>query len=35
MDWKNNENFNTWWLLAVAIAGLGLGLAGTVLLFIR
>lgn len=35
MDWKNNENFNTWWLLAVAIAGLGLGLAGTILLFIR
>ena len=35
MDWKNHENFNTWWLLAFAIGGLILGLAGTVLLFIR
>ena len=35
MDWKNHENFNTWWLLAFAIGGLLLGLAGTVLLFIR
>ncbi len=35
MDWKNHENFNTWWLLAFAIGGLVLGLAGTVLLFIR
>ena len=35
MDWKNHENFNTWWLLAFAIGGLALGLAGTVLLFIR
>ncbi len=35
MDWKNHENFNTWWLLSFAIGGLILGLAGTVLLFIR
>lgn len=35
MDWKNHENFNTWWLLAFAIGGLILSLAGTVLLFIR
>lgn len=35
MDWKNHENFNTWWLLAFAIGGLILGLAGTVLLLIR
>lgn len=35
MDWKNHENFNTWWLLSFAIGGLTLGLAGTVLLFIR
>ena len=35
MDWKNHENFNTWWLLGFAIGGLILGLAGTVLLFMR
>ena len=35
MDWKNHENFTTWWLLAFAIGGLILGLAGSVLLFIR
>jgi hypothetical protein len=35
MDWKNHENFNTWWLLSFAIGGLILGLAGTVLLFMR
>lgn len=35
MDWKNHENFNTWWLLAFAVGGLILGLAGSVLLFIR
>ncbi len=35
MDWKNHENFNTWWLLAFAIGGLALGIAGTVLLFMR
>ena len=35
MDWKNHENFNTWWLLGFAIGGLLLGLAGTVLLFMR
>ena len=35
MDWKNHENFNTWWLLTFAVGGLVLGLAGTVLLFIR
>lgn len=35
MDWKNHENFNTWWLLAFAIGGLALGIAGTILLFMR
>lgn len=35
MDWKNHENFNTWWLLAFAVGGLILGLAGTFLLFMR
>ena len=35
MDWSNHENFNTWWLLAFALGGLTLGLAGTVLLAMR
>ena len=35
MDWKNHENFNTWWLLAFAVGGLVLGIAGTILLIIR
>ena len=35
MDWKNHENFNTWRLLSFASGGLLLGLAGTVLLFLR
>lgn len=35
MDWKNHENFNTWWLLAFAIGGLVLGVAGTILLVMR
>jgi len=35
MDWKNHENFNSWWLLAFAIGGLLLGIAGTILLFMR
>lgn len=35
MDWKDHEDFNTWWLLAFAIGGLTLGLTGTVLLFMR
>ena len=35
MDWKNHENFNSWRLLGFAIGGLILGLAGTVLLFMR
>lgn len=35
MDWKNHEDFNTWWLLTFAIGGLTLGVAGTVLLFMR
>ena len=35
MDWKNHEDFNTWWLLGFAIGGLALGIAGTVLLFVR
>ena len=35
MDWKNHEDFNTWWLLTFAVGGLLFGLAGTVLLFMR
>lgn len=35
MDWKDHEDFNTPWLLAFAIGGLMLGLAGTVLLVMR
>lgn len=35
MNWTERDNFNTWWLLAFAIGGLVLGLAGTVLLVIR
>ena len=35
MDWKNHENFNTWWLLMFAVGGLVLGIAGTILLIIR
>ena len=35
MDWKNHEDFNTWWLLAFAVGGLLLGLAGTALLVMR
>ncbi len=35
MDWQNHENFNSWWLLGFATRGLLLGLAGTVLLFMR
>lgn len=35
MDWSNHKNFNTWWLLAFALGGLTLGLAGTVLLLMR
>lgn len=35
MDWSNHGNFNTWWLLAFALGGLALGLAGTVLLAMR
>jgi len=35
MNWTERDDFNTWWLLAFAIGGLVLGLAGTVLLVIR
>ncbi|GGE12835.1 hypothetical protein GCM10011529_19010 [Polymorphobacter glacialis] len=35
MNWTERDNFNTWWLLAFAVGGLVLGLAGTVLLVIR
>ena len=35
MDWKNHEDFNTWWLLTFAIGGLLLGIAGTILLLMR
>jgi hypothetical protein len=35
MDWSAHADFNSWWLLAFAVGGLVLGLAGTVLLVIR
>jgi hypothetical protein len=35
MDWTERDNFNTWWLLALAVGGLVMGLAGTVLLVMR
>ncbi|MCX7283458.1 MAG: PepSY domain-containing protein [Novosphingobium sp.] len=35
MDWKNHQDFNSWWLLSFAVGGLVMGLAGTVLLFMR
>ena len=35
MDWKNHENFNSWWLLAFAFGGLTMGIAGTILLVMR
>ena len=35
MDWKNHQDFNTWWLLVFSIGGLVLGLAGTILLMMR
>ena len=35
MDWQNHEDFNSLWLLAFAIGGLTLGLAGTALLMLR
>ncbi|MBN8500671.1 MAG: PepSY domain-containing protein [Sphingomonadales bacterium] len=35
MDWKNHEDFNTPWLLAFAVGGLALAIAGTILLFMR
>jgi hypothetical protein len=35
MDWKNHEDFNTPWLMAFAVGGLGLGLAGSILLYMR
>jgi len=35
MDWREHSNFNSWWLLGFAVAGLVLGLAGTILLMMR
>jgi len=35
MDWKTHEDFNTPWLLAFALGGLLLAIAGTVLLAMR
>lgn len=35
MDWTDHADFNSWWLLAFAVAGLVMGLAGTVLLIVR
>lgn len=35
MDWKNHEDFNTPWLMAFAVGGLVLGIAGSFLLYLR
>ena len=35
MDWKNHEDFNTPWLAGFAVGGLTLGIAGSILLYLR
>ena len=35
MDWKNHENFNSWWLIAFALGGLTMALSGVVFLIKR
>jgi len=35
MDWKNHENFNSWWLIAFALGGVVLAVSGIVLLIKR
>lgn len=35
MDWKNHENFNSWWLIAFALGGLAMAVSGGTLLIKR
>lgn len=35
MDWKNHENFNSWWLVLFALGGLTMALSGLFLLIKR
>lgn len=35
MDWKNHENFNSWWLVGFALGGLTMALSGLTLLIKR
>lgn len=35
MDWKNHENFNSWWLVVFALGGLTMALSGLILLIKR
>ena len=35
MDWKNHENFNSWWLIAFALGGVFMAVSGLTLLVKR
>lgn len=35
MDWKNHENFNSWWLIAFALSGVVMSVSGLTLLVKR
>jgi len=35
MDWKNHENFNSWWLIAFALGGVVMSVSGLTLLVKR
>ncbi|CAO1653759.1 PepSY domain-containing protein [Parasphingorhabdus sp.] len=35
MDWKNHENFNSWWLIAFAFGGVVMSMSGLTLLIKR
>ena len=35
MDWKNHENFNSWWLIAFALGGFVMAVSGATLLIKR
>jgi len=35
MDWKNHENFNSWWLIAFALSGFVMSVSGIILLVKR
>lgn len=35
MDWKNHENFNSWWLIAFALGGFVMAVSGVTLLIKR